>query len=432
MEDAKQVVIIGAGAGGLPLATSLGARYRHRDDVNVLLIDQSMVHVWKPMLHEVAAGTLTANEDEINLFSHGEQHGYEFQFGRLERLDRGARQLYLAPHLDDEGQEVLPPREVAYDLLVFAVGGSCDDFGTEGVAEHAIFIDDRESGEQCHAAFVNALLGQECAETGSGNAVIVGAGATGVELAAQLQAVIDSQARLGRSEQGDPLKIILLEAADQCLPSMEPELATRLEQQLRDMGIDVRLSTAVEGVNSDSVHTGDGTIDAGLVIWAAGIKAHDWLCDLGLKTDDKNRIVANGMLQSVTDKNVLAFGDCAAVPHGNAVVPALAQAAFQQADYLARQIPKLLEDQEVESPFQFVDRGTLITLAGQDAAGSVRTRLVRRFRLYGVWAKIAYRMLYRRHQLAIVGPWQTTNAILRSWLAKWSGPQSSGPQLKLH
>ena len=137
-----QIVVVGGGAGGLELVTRLGAHYG-RDRHDIMLVEKNLTHIWKPLLHEVAAGSLDANLDEVGYRSHGHRWGYRFFYGAMEAIDRAAREVVVAPLIDEDGREIIGRHRIRYDYLVIAVGSVTNDFGTPGVAQNCLFLDDR-------------------------------------------------------------------------------------------------------------------------------------------------------------------------------------------------------------------------------------------------------------------------------------------------
>ena len=184
-----RIVIVGGGAGGLELATRLGKTLGKKGTASVTLVDANLTHIWKPLLHEVAAGSLNSYEDELNYVAQAKWNNFQFQLGRMTGLDRTVKQVHLAATLDENGAELVPARSLDYDSLVLAVGSTTNDFGTKGAAEHCLFLDTRKQAERFHQQLLNhylrALAGQADAAQEI-TVAIVGAGATGVELAAEL------------------------------------------------------------------------------------------------------------------------------------------------------------------------------------------------------------------------------------------------------
>lgn len=129
-----RIVIVGGGAGGLELATRLGRKLGKSGAARIILVDANLTHIWKPLLHEVAAGSLNSSEDELNYVAQAKWNHFEFQLGRMSGLDRAGKSITPAPTLDDDGQVLMPERSISYDSLVIAVGSTTNDFGTPGAA----------------------------------------------------------------------------------------------------------------------------------------------------------------------------------------------------------------------------------------------------------------------------------------------------------
>ena len=117
-----RIVIVGGGAGGLELATRLGKTLGKRGTAAITLVDANLTHIWKPLLHEVAAGSLNSSEDELNYVAQAKWNHFEFQLGRMSGLERSSKQIQLAATLDEDGRELLPARTLAYDTLVIEIG----------------------------------------------------------------------------------------------------------------------------------------------------------------------------------------------------------------------------------------------------------------------------------------------------------------------
>ncbi|MBS3805226.1 MAG: FAD-dependent oxidoreductase, partial [Oleiphilaceae bacterium] len=191
MTNKNRIVVVGGGAGGMELVTRLGKKFGKKGKAHITLVDAVLTHVWKPLLHEVAAGSLDANSNEINFRAHARKHHYEFQLGKMQGLNRERKEIILAPILDDDGREVVPERRLPYDTLVIAVGSTANDFGTPGAQDNCLFLDSLAQAQRFHNLMLSAFLrknhfAQQGSETGL-RIAIIGAGATGVELAAELR-----------------------------------------------------------------------------------------------------------------------------------------------------------------------------------------------------------------------------------------------------
>ncbi|HSW53114.1 MAG TPA: NAD(P)/FAD-dependent oxidoreductase, partial [Sulfuricaulis sp.] len=334
--DPHRIVIVGGGAGGLELATRLGDKFGKPKRARVTLVDAKLTHLWKPLLHEVAAGTFDSHENDVDYIAQAHQHHFDYRLGRMDRLDRSRREVGLAPTLDEDGREIIPRRTIPYDILVLALGSTSNDFGIPGVREHCVFIDDRAQADAFQRAvmrnYIRAQTQPERPEPDQMQVVIVGAGATGVELAAEMHNMARQLVAYGfdRIVPERDLKIVIIEATDRILPALPKRLSEAAQNELHKLGVEVHTRRRVTRVIADGVQTRDGRFfHAALKVWAAGIKAPEFLHNLaGLETNRINQLVVRPTLQTTRDDNIFAFGDCAAcaLPDGKGFVPPRAQA----------------------------------------------------------------------------------------------------------
>ena len=249
-----------------------------------------------------------------------------------------------------------PQREFSYDTLVMAVGSLTNDFGTPGAKEHAISLETPAQAERFHRRLVNAYI-RAHAQAGplrpeQLQVAIIGAGATGVELAAELHNTTRTLVSYGldRIDPEKDMRLILIEAADRILPALPPRLTDAATKLLAKLNVNVRTSARVAEVLPEGVRLASGEIiPAELVVWAAGVKAPDFLKDLGgLETNRINQLVVLPTLQTTRDENIFAIGDCAACPwlgKEDAQVPPRAQSAHQQASHMVKQIRSRLRQE---------------------------------------------------------------------------------------
>jgi NADH dehydrogenase len=437
--EAHRIVIIGGGAGGLPLATKLGDRYGRQGAVRVTLVDRNATHVWKPLLHEVAAGRMDADSHDLDYPAIAHWHGFRFSQGSLAALERARRQITLDAVHSVDGEEILPRRTLGYDTLIICVGSVSNDFGVPGVAQYAISLDMRVDAERFHrrllAACVRADARAAAGESAQVDIVIIGAGATGVELAAEIRQTTRAHAGYGL-EHLDPvrnIRLTLLEAAPRILPPLSDQLASAATELLQRLDVAVETGQRVTSVDATGVHTAAGTFfKADLVVWAAGIMAPPVLRALdGLEVNRANQLVVGPTLQTTHDPVIFAFGDCAAAPWlghaGNALLPPRAQVAHQQATLLAKSIRARLAGRPLPE-FHFRDFGSLVSLGELSAVGTLMGRLIGGSMLIqGLIARLMYASLYKMHQVSIHGvirvAFDTLGRLMRERLE---------PRVKLH
>lgn len=427
------IVIVGGGAGGLELATRLGKRLGRTGRAQITLVDANLTHIWKPLFHEVAAGSLNTGLDELNYVAQARWNHFNFQYGRMSAVDRQARLITLEKRLDANGKEISPERMIAYDTLVLSVGSQSNDFGTPGVYEHCAFLDSRHQAEKLHQTLLNHHLNAHATNSDRPLSVaIVGAGATGVELCAELQHAARLLQGYGvRKATCDTLKIYLVEAGERILPALPERISQAVHRELVKLGIEVLVRTAVQEVTGSEVVLSDNErVQVDLTIWAAGIKAPAFLAQLdGLATNRINQVEVHPTLQSVSDERVFAIGDCAACPiegSDGKRVPPRAQAAHQQAELLAQNLERQLAGESLKS-FRYRDYGTLVSLASFSAVGTLMGNLSGATFVEGFLARMFYISLYRMHQAALLGKRRVLFRMLGNLL---SG--RSRPRLRLH
>lgn len=427
----KKIVIVGGGAGGLELATKLGNKLGRKKKAHITLVDKNRTHLWKPLLHEVAAGSLDDGIDAVSYRAHAKNHGFNFKLGAMSNLDRSRKVIVLDPLYDEEGTMILPESELEYDTLVMALGSVSNDFNTKGVREHCIFLDSPQQAKKFHHRMLNKYLQLGVKETKSVNVAIIGAGATGVELSAELYNSLKQVSSYGFEHiKSADLHVSLVEAGDSILPALPKRISASAHSELMKLGVDIRTKTMVTEANAEGLLTKSGElIKADLMVWAAGIKAPDYIKELaGLETNRINQLVVKPTLQTSLDDNIYAIGDCAscALPEGG-FVPPRAQSAHQMASLVGKNILNSLKGKALQE-YKYTDYGSLVSLSNYSTVGSLMGNLMKgSMMIEGRVARMVYISLYRMHQVALHGYIRTglmtivekINRVLR-------------PRLKLH
>lgn len=421
MTQEHRIVIVGGGAGGLELATKLGDRFASRKNtskkVSVILVDKNRTHLWKPKLHEVAAGSMDLADQELDYIAQAYWHHFSFRLGELTSIDRVNREIQVAPFYDDSEELITPQQTIRYDTLIIAIGSLTNDFGTPGVAQYAQRLESVVDAKRFHLRLLNMCLRAQSQTqplaTHQLKVVIIGAGATGVELAAELHRTTRAIISFGmdRVNPEKDLKVILLEAAPKILPALPDRISIAAEKLLTDLGVEVMTGARVEKIESHEVCLSNGVnIPAELIVWAAGVKAPDFLKEIGgLETNQVNQLLVLPTLQSTRDPHIFAMGDCAACPWPQAnngkggIVPPRAQAAHQQASHLFAQINQMMEGKPLK-PYQYRDFGSLVSLGEYSSVGSMMGGLIGgSLMVEGLFAKLMYNSLYKLHLLALHG-----------------------------
>ena len=433
--ELHRIVVVGGGAGGLELAVRLGKRLG-RKKAHVTLVDAARTHLWKPLLHQVAAGTMNSHADKLEYLALARANRFTFRLGRMDSLDRAGKEIHLAPTYDEDGLEILPRQAIPYDTLVVAIGSQTNDFGTPGAREHCIMLDCPAAAERFHQRLINSCLRAQTqgAEPGKGRftVTIIGGGATGVELSAELHLTTKLMSSYGMAN-FDPekdLKIVVVDAAPRLLQALPERLSEAAARELRNLDIEIHTNEKVVEVSQDGVRMASGRfVPSNIVVWCAGIKVPDFMKDIdGLESNRINQLLVQRTLQTTRDPSIFAIGDCAACPQDKgAMVPPRAQSAHQQASVLAKSIVRMLDGKPLLE-FHYRDYGSLVSLGDYSTVGSLMGAIARgSLFIEGHIAKWMYWWLHKHHQIAISGLFST-------WLATWAETinWARNPRIKLH
>lgn len=408
-----RIVIVGGGAGGLELATRLGDTLGKRRQASITLVDRSRTHMWKPLLHQVAAGRLDLDDNDLEYLAQARWHHFRYRNGAMEGLDREAKRILIAPTYDEDGREITPRRAVSYDTLILAVGSQSNDFGIAGAARHAIALDTAPQAERFHRRLIDAILRAHAqhdpVRPGQLHVVIIGAGATGVELAAELHKTTREIASYGLDgiDMDKMLRLTIVEAGPRIVPQLPEKLSAATAALLRSLGITIHTGRRVVELTAEGVRLDDGTFIASeLKVWAAGIKAPDFLAGIdGLETNRVNQLVVKETLQTTRDDNIFALGDCAAcpIPGSERSVPPRAQAAHQQASLLFKSLRCRLAGKPLPA-YRYQDFGSLVSLGEYSTVGSLMGGIIGgSMAIQGMFALLMYKSLYKMHLLALHG-----------------------------
>ncbi|PLR53330.1 NAD(P)/FAD-dependent oxidoreductase [Chimaeribacter arupi] len=431
----KKIVIVGGGAGGLELATSLGNKLGRKNKAEIVLVDRNNSHLWKPLLHEVATGSLDAGVDELSYLAHARNHHFVFQLGSVTDINRESKTLQLAEIRDAQGDVLVAAREISYDYLVMALGSTSNDFGTSGVKENCIFLDNPHQAHRFHNEMLNLFLkfSANPADREQVNIAIVGGGATGVELSAELHNAVKQLHSYGfQGLDNKALNVTLVEAGERILPALPPRISAAAHQELTKLGVRVLTNTMVTSADAGGLNTKGGEyIEADLMVWAAGIKAPDFMKEIGgLETNRINQLVVEPTLQTTRDPFIYAIGDCASCPQPDGkFVPPRAQSAHQMASRCYDNLLLQLNGHDNKlKPYIYKDNGSLVSLSRFSTVGSLMGNLMRgSMMIEGRIARFVYVSLYRMHQVALHGYLRTGLMVLVGSINR-----VIRPRLKLH
>jgi NADH dehydrogenase len=475
----SEIVIVGGGAGGLELACKLG---RKLGPAKVMLVDSRLYHVWKPSLHEVAAGTLDIHQEGLSYQMLAHDRGFTFVYGAMEALDAAARTIRVgAVSAASDGEEIFPARTISYGSLVIAVGSTSNYFGVPGAREHTISLNATEDAERFRlrllrllartaeakgegasnpgvavakaigsGSFESGVVASDAAGNAAGNIavtdaglapnhpasgldiVIIGGGATGVELAAELREASGAYAAYGfnRLQVQRDVRITLLEGAPRILAPLPERVSSSAARLLDERAIRVVTDCRVTQIDADGVTDKEGHVyPSDICVWAAGIRAPEFLGSLGLPVTKGGAIEVDGHLRVKGVEGVYALGDCAAcVDGGGKPVPPRAQAAHQQADYLLKTFMNMAAGHPPPThPYVYKDYGSLVSIGHQTTVGNLMGSLRASWFVEGFMARIMYLSLHLMHHQAILGSMRTGVLAVARFLIR-----RTTPLVKLH
>ncbi len=424
----NKIVIVGGGAGGMELLGKIGRRLGKGGKAEITLVDRCDHHIWKPLLHELATGSLDEGLNAVDYRVHGSHTGYKFEQGELAGLDRENRKVILAPMYDSKGEEILPIRELDYDYLVLGIGAVTNDFRIPGVAEHCQFLDLTEQAMALRSNILTRFLRYaKQPDHDHFEIAIVGSGATGVEMAAEMHHAADTLRGYGYEIRPDLVKVTLVEAADTVMPALEQKpLQQAVDRQLRALDVNIQTNTLVTQVEPDALLTRCGQrIPADLMIWAAGVKAPEVLTQLGLQTNTNNQVKVQQNCRSIDDPRIFAFGDCAECPQPDgSYTPPRGQTARQMALLIGSHLIKLQQDPDAElTPYLYQNLGGFVNMSKFHTVGNMFTFIKGGVNIHGWPARFVYNSLYRRHMLALHGPVKGLFMLALNGLQRWIRPE---------
>lgn len=422
----ETIVIAGGGAGGLELACKLGRKFGRQQ---VILVEKNLNHIWKPTLHEVAAGTLDINQEGLSYSMLAYENNFTFIYGVFSRIDLSKMEIVVSAPEGEEG--IYPERRVQFSRLCIAVGSASNYYSTPGAAEYTLSLNTSGDAERFRTKMMNQMIRAEYEKSagspGTVNVVIIGGGATGVELAAELREAGGIYANYGfvHLVPDVDVKITVLEGAPRILAPLSERVSDGAARILAKKNIEVVTNCRVNQIEKDHLLDKEGNRhDFNICLWAAGIKAPNFLSSLGLPVNKIGQLEVTDRLNVKGYDHLYAIGDCASCiqPDGK-TVPPRAQSAHQQAEYMYRAIIHCIAGGEktVNHPYFYRDYGSLISLGTQTGVGSLMGALTGGMLFVdGIFARWLYISLHLMHHKVILGLGRTMALAIARALVKRS------------
>lgn len=396
MGGKPRVIVIGAGFGGLWAVRTLA-----REPVDILVIDRNNYHTFLALLYQVAAAELEAEDIAYPVRS---------IFRNLSEADFA---LAYVHSIDIEKRIVKTGKqEFPYDYLILATGSVPHTFGVQGVEDHTFFLKTLEEGVALKNHIIccfesAAMLADSDRQGGILTFVIVGGGATGVEYAGALSELVHgSIIKDYRQIDFRSVRIILVEAADCLVGNMPKPIQSYTLRKLRQLGVEVRLSTKVAEVTSEAVIlTGRETILTQTVVWTAGVRGEPLASLSGIPTNREGRVPVTHTLQVPGHPEIYAVGDTAYIEENGSPLPMVAQVAIQSAVAAAGNIGLQITGRQLV-PFRYHDRGSMITIGRNAAGAAIGSRTYTGFFAWILWLVIhLFNLIGFRNRVMVLINW---------------------------
>ncbi len=375
-----EIVIIGAGFGGLAVARGLrGAK------ANVTLIDRQNHHLFQPLLYQVATAALSPADIAAPIRAIVRRYrNTRVLLDSVVSVDREARLVQL------ESGTSLP-----YDALVIATGARHSYFGREDWAGDAPGIKTIDDAIKVRSKI---LVAMERAETDRQENpvtrsqhltfIVIGGGPTGVEMAGAIAELTRHAADLDfRHLSPSCVRVMLVQSAPRLLAAFPADLAEKAKASLEHLGVEVRLGNRVTNITADSVMIGDERLSAAVIVWAAGVKASPAAAWLGAEADRAGRVIVKPNMSVPGHPDIFVIGDTSSVEGaGGRPVPGVAPAAKQQGQFVARVIRATIRRRRPPRRFKYKDYGNLATIGRKRAVADFGRTKLSGFSAWFVWS----------------------------------------------
>jgi len=405
-------VIIGGGFGGIAAARAL-----ERCDAEVLVIDKRNHHIFQPLLYQVATAVLSPGDIAAPIRQLAQkQKNLSVMLAEVTGVDPTSRAIQARTPEGDS-------RNVSFDFLVVATGMQPSYFGHNEFAKYAPGLKTLSDAETIRARILSAYERAELTENDSERSrlmtfVLVGAGPTGVELAASMAQMAKTTLR-GNFRRIDPASnsIVLLDGASRVLPSFSDSLSKKAARRLEQLGVKVRTGMRVEQIDEQGIVANGERLSSATVLWTAGVTPSPLMKTLGASTDRAGRVSVGPFMDVPNLPGVFVVGDTASVLRDGKPLPGVAQVAIQQGRYVGRVIADLLKGREPKQPFKYFDKGNMAVIGKNFALLESGRLQMSGFVTWLIWAFIHIMSL---PQL------QNRLRVRTQWLwSYWTGQRSS-------
>jgi NADH dehydrogenase len=402
--DKPRIVIVGGGFGGIAAAKAL----RHCD-AEVFVIDRRNHHIFQPLLYQVATAVLSPSEVAAPIRQlEAKQKNVSVLLAEVVGVDLGSRSV-------DANCPGIGNRKIGFDYLVIAAGMQSSYFGHDEFAEYAPCLKTITDAETIRSKILSAFELAEATDDEDERKrqmtfVLVGAGPTGVELAASLAQLATTTLRKNfRRIDPATTTIVLLDGAKRILPSFAESLSKKAADHLAKLGVQVITGALVESIDARGVTVGGKLISCGAVLWTAGVSPSPLVKMLGVATDHAGRACVGPFVSVPNTPNVFVVGDTATLMQNGKPLPGVAQVAIQQGRYVGRLISRELRGRKPPRPFRYFDKGNMAVVGKNFAIMETRHIRLAGFTAWFAWAFIHLLFLPQlQNRLRVERQWMWT------------------------
>lgn len=400
----KNIVIVGAGFGGLQTALNLEKRFKFYKDVSITLVDKRAYHLFTPNLYEIAA-----SEEELTSL---EQVKRSITLPLKEILKNKKINFIeaLVEMVEPEMKQIkLAGKNISYDFLILALGSQSDFFGIEGADKYSLTLKSFSDALRIRNQIEFVISAQKYTTIKKTvRIVFAGGGYTGLELATELKGLVDFLAWKYQFPR-EKVEIEIIEGSSKLIPGFDDRLSEDSYQRLQDLGIRVRLSSRIVKVDGHFVELNSGDkIAYDALIWTAGVKASPMVCSIKINLDNKDRFCVNEYFQVENHTNIFAIGDLASITGKNGKpVPSTAQDAWAEARYLAYALPYIMENKRPPKKFANKEHGFIVNLGGKWAIVDYGP-----IYLKGYLGFVINQLAHLRYYFSVLGIWKGLSWLL--------------------
>ena len=366
----KRIVIVGGGFAGIAAARAL-----KWSDVDVVLIDRRNHHIFQPLLYQVATAVLAAPDIAAPIRQLAEkQKNVSVMLAEVTGVDLNARSI-------EASSPGVGVRKIAFDYLIVAAGMRPSYFGHDEFARYAPGLKNLNDAETIRGKILSAYERADATDDEKERArqmtfILVGAGPTGIELAASMAQLAAVTLR-GQFRRIDPARssIIVIEGGKRILPTFAESLAEKASKRLEKLGVEILTGVRVEKVDDNGVVADGKRIPSATVLWTAGVAPAPIVKLLGAQTDRTGRVLVGPFMNVPNASGVFVVGDASFIVCDGRPVPGVAQAAIQQGRYVGRLIARQLDGEEAKQPFRYFDKGNMAVVGKNFAileSGNIR------------------------------------------------------------